>query len=134
MNPFAVGLPTFFAGVFVGYLLREYSTGRLTALELGTLDVGMRPIRLLRYLFSMIAIAVVFLILRFSMPWLMNLWFLLTLCLAACLTLFFEVHGWRKCIFGKFSRSFVAPYVVSRIVSLSGLLTLFAAMAATVIK
>jgi hypothetical protein len=117
MNPFTIGLPAFLASVFVGYLLREYSIGRLTALELGTLSVSMRPIRL-RYLLSMIAVVGVFLVLRFSIPRLMNLWFLLVLSLGMGLTLVFEVDGWRKCIFGRFARSFVTPYAVSRILSL----------------
>src|SRR5260370_11229130 len=133
MNPFTIGLPAFLGGVFVGYLLHEYSIGRLTALELGTLTVSMRPIRL-RYLFSMVAVLVVFVVLRFSMPQRMNFWFLLFLSLGAGFTVGFEVYGWRKCIFGRFSRSFVAPYAASRIFTLSGLLALIVAMAATAIK
>ena len=133
MNPFTIGLPAFLGSMFVGYLLGEYSTRQLTALELGTLSVSMRPIRL-GYLFSMIAVVAVFFVFRFSMPRLMSLWFLVFLSLAASLTVDFEVYGWRKCIFRKFSHSFVAPFAGSRIFILLGFLSLYAAMMATAIK
>ena len=133
MNPFTIGLPAFLGSMLVGYLLGEHSTRRLTALELGTLSVSMRPIRL-GYLFSMIAVVAVFFVLRFSMPRLISLWFLVFLSLAASLTVGFEVYGWRKCIFGRFSRSFVAPFAGSRIFTLLGFLALYATIVATAIK
>jgi hypothetical protein len=132
MNPFTVGLPAFLAGTFFGYILREFSVGRLTALELGTLDVNMRPVRL-RYLFSMVVTIAAFAALRFSLPKLMNFWFLLFLSLCAIETVGFELYGWRRFIVGKFSRAFIAPYTVSRILTVSGILVLIVAMAATVL-
>jgi hypothetical protein len=132
MNPFTLGLPAFLAGAFFGYILREFSVGRLTALELGTLDVNMRPVRL-RYLVSMVVTIAVFAALRFSLPRLMNFWFLLFLSLCAIETVGFEVYGWRRFIVGKFPRAFITPYTASRILTVSGILVLIVAMAATVL-
>jgi hypothetical protein len=132
MNPFMIGLPAFIGGGLCGYLLREFSVGRLTALELGTLSVNMRPVRL-RYLVSMVVTFAAFAALRFAVPKLMNSWFLLFLSLCAIETIGFEVYGWRKFIVGKFARKFTAPYTASRIVTVAGILVLIAAMAATVL-
>jgi hypothetical protein len=130
MNPFTIGLPAFLGGVFFGYLLREYSLGRLTAIELGTLSVNMRPIRL-RYLASIVVALAVFATFRFAMPRLQNLWFLIALSIFAIVTVGFEVYGWHKFIVGKYSRTFTAPYTVSRIFTVLGFLVLVVAMAAT---
>jgi hypothetical protein len=132
MNPFLIGIPVFFAGVLIGYLLREFSVGRLTALDLGTLSLDMRPVRL-RYLAFMVAALAAFAVLRFTIPSLMNLWFLIFLSICAIATLGFEVYALRKFIFRKFPRAFMTPYVASRVFTISSMLVLIGTMAATVL-
>jgi hypothetical protein len=129
MNPFTIGLPAFGIGAVLGYLLREYSLGRLSAIETGTLSVDLRPTRL-RYIWYMGATLAGFLVLRFSFPNLMNWWFLIFLSVYALGTIGFEVYAWRKFIAGRYPRGFVTPYAISRVLTVSGVLALACAMAA----
>jgi hypothetical protein len=130
MNPFIIGLPAFIGGAFIGYLLREYSVGKLSAEQVGILSTSMRPTRL-RYLWSMLAALALFFAARFAMPSHQNVSFLLFLGSAAILTVSFEVYGWRRSELNKLHRTFVWPFFISRVVTVSGTLVLIAAMAAT---
>ena len=116
--------------LLLGYFLREYSLGRLTPLEVGTLSANIRPFRL-RYVGFVVVGLLLYAILRFSIPTLTNLWFLIFLCLCTIATIGFEIYGWRKCIAGKYSRAFSAPYTVSRVFTNLGILVLVGALAAT---
>jgi hypothetical protein len=42
INPFFIGIPALVVFVMAGYLLREFSTRKLTAEELGSLDKGLQ--------------------------------------------------------------------------------------------
>jgi hypothetical protein len=109
MVPIAISLL-----LLLGYFLREYSLGKLTALEVGMLSANIRRFRL-RYVGCVVVGLLVFVILRFSIPTLTNLFFLIFLSLCAIATIGFEMYGWHKCIQGKYSRAFSAPYTVSRV-------------------
>ena len=127
-----IGLPVFVGGALVGYLVREFAVGRLTPLELGTLSVNLRPLRL-RYICSMGTVLAAFFVLRFSIPKLMNFWFLFFLGVCAAITVGFEFYGWRQFVAKKFSRGFVFPYSVSRLITTATTLVLYGALAATVL-
>ncbi len=124
MIPFTISLL-----LLLGYFLREYSLGRLTPLEVGILSANVRPFRL-RYVAFVVVGLLVFAILRFAIPKLTNLWFLIFLFLCAVATIGSEVSGWRKCIAGKYSRAFAALYTVSRVFTNLGILVLVGALAA----
>jgi len=130
MNPFYIGIPAFLGGTLIGYGLREFSLGRISAEQLGNLSMSMRPTRL-RYLWVMLSILAAFLLVRFSLPSLTDTWFLLFLFLAAVVSVGFEVHGFRQFFLGNLPHSFVRPYMISRLFTLLGVLALIGAMAAT---
>ena len=130
MNPFLIGLPAFLALSFLGYLLREFATGRISAEQLGSLDKRLRPYRI-RYVVIAVAMLAVFFAIRFSVPLLVDVWFVTFLSLFALVTLAFEYTGWRTTVLAGLPNSFKVPYFVSRVVSITGLMCLLGAMAAT---
>ena len=130
INPFFIGIPALVVFVTAGYLLREFSTRKLTAEELGSLDKGLQSHRI-RYIVAMVAQFLVFFAVRFSVPRLATVWFEVFLCSAAVTTVGFEIAGWRNPVLSSLTRSFKVPFLASRILSISGLIALLAAMAAT---
>jgi uncharacterized membrane protein len=130
INQFFIGIPTLAVFVLAGYLLRELSTRKLTAEELGSLDKRLQPHRI-RYIVAMVAQLLVFIAVRYSVPRLATVWFEIFLCLAALTTVGFEIAGWRNPALCALTRSFKVPFLASRILSTFGLLCLLAAMAAT---
>lgn len=132
MNTFTIGLLAFGIGSLLGYLLREYSLGRLSVNETGTLSVDLRPTRI-RYIWYMGVTLAGFLILRFFSPVLMNWWFLIFLSIYALGAIGFEIYAWRKFIAGRYPRGFVTPFAISRVLTVAGVLALAGAMASTVL-
>jgi hypothetical protein len=130
MNPFIVGIPAYVGCLFFGYLVREYSVGKLNAEQLGTLSVNMRPTRL-RYLWSMLATLAVCVAAIISMPSLQKVWFLGFLTVVAVLTVGFEIHGWRTSGGSVLPRSFVVPFLISRAITHLGTFVLIGTVAAT---
>jgi hypothetical protein len=130
MNPFFIGIPAFAACVFFGYLLREFAVGKLSAEQLGCLDKGLRPYRI-RYVISTVALLLVFITVRYSVPRLATEWFETTLSLLAIATVGFEFVGWRTSALTGLTSSFKVPYLASRILSIGGILCLLVTMAAT---
>jgi hypothetical protein len=130
MNPFLIGLPAFVALTFLGYLLREFAVGKLSAEQLGSLDKRLRPNRI-RYVLVAVAMLAVFLAVRFSIPSQVDVWFVTFLSLFALVTLAFESVGWRATVRAELPNSFKTPYLISRVLSIAGVMFLLGAMAAT---
>jgi hypothetical protein len=68
---------------------------------------------------------------RFAVPSLIDVSFVTFLSLFALVTLVFEYMGWRTTMLAGLPSSFKAPYFISGVVSITGLMCLLGAMAAT---
>jgi hypothetical protein len=130
MNPFFIGIPACIAFVFLGYLLREFAVGKLSPEQLGLLDQGLRPYRI-RYVVSTVVLLLAFVTLRYVLPRLITEWFEATLSLLSVSTVGFEFVGWRTPALTTLSSSFRAPYLISSVLSIAGILFLLGAMATT---
>lgn len=130
MNPFLIAIPVFAVTLIAANFLRERSFKYLDVPQAGSLVLNFRPNRL-RSLAVVIATLAVFLALRFSVPAYTKLWFLLFLSTlwAGYITLYWV--GWRKLKVSGFPTEFLRVYGTSMLVGMTGITTLFVAMAAT---
>lgn len=108
----------------------DIALGKLSAEQLGCLDKGLRRYWIW-YVISTVALLLVFLTVRYSVPRLTTGWFEATLSLLAIATVGFELVGWQTPALTGLTGSFKVPYIASRILSIVGILSLLGAMAAT---
>jgi len=131
MNPFYIGLPLWALCTFSAYCLRERALGSLSAEQIGGIVLVQRPDRI-RLLTILIAILALFLALRFGIPTLQNLWFLLVLGAITTVCTTVEVRAC-KSIWAGLPQAPARTFIASRVVGLVGFLSLVGAMAATVL-
>ena len=131
MNPFFIGLPAFLALLLFGYLLRERSLGLLDTTQAGTLVLRVRPhrIRLLKFWAGLIAI---FMVLRFSLPRMQNVWFLSVLSISMIAIAYTYWASWKTLRGQEFPSSFHRQYGVSMVLDFLGYAFLLGSMASTV--
>ena len=130
MNPFFIGLPAFLIFLTIGYLFRERSLGRLDAMQAGTWLLSIRRVRL-RFLKIAGAAFVTVLILRFTLPKLQNLWFLIFLALLLALIGYAQLKSYKIARSQQMPAEFIKLYGASLVCDLLGYAFLCGSMVAT---
>jgi hypothetical protein len=130
MNPFFIGIPAFLILLTMGYLFRERSLGRLDVMQAGTWVLSIRPVRL-RFLKISGAVFAAVLILRFTLPKLQTLWFLLFLALLLALIGYTQLKSFGLARTQPMPTQFTKLYGASLICDFLGYAFLCGSMAAT---